>query len=127
MFGDGLDQRVAPGIVRIPDLSFFRKENLPKVGAKNSEGAADLIVEIVSPESRTRDRRDKFYEYATAGVEEYWTVDPERRRAEFYRLVEGAYEAVAPDPAGRAHSSVLPGFFIRVDWLESADSGRSVA
>lgn len=117
VYGDGLTQRLEQGVVRVPDLSYFRPENVRRVGATYSEGAADLIVEIVSPESRVRDRRDKFFEYAKAGVEEYWIVDPAARRAEFYRLVEGAYEAVEPDGEGRAHSSVLAGFWVRVAWL----------
>ena len=117
VYGDGLAQRLEPGIVRVPDLSYFRPENAHRVGPTYSEGAADLIVEIVFPESRVRDRRDKFFEYAKAGVEEYWIVDPTGPRAEFYRLVEGAYELVEPDEESRAHSSVLPGFSLRVAWL----------
>ncbi len=114
---DGYAQRVAPGVVRIPDVAFFRESSLGRMERTHSEGASDLIVEIVSPESRTRDRRDKFYEYEAAGVEEYWIVDPERRRAEFYRLAEGAYEPVLPDAEGIVRSSVLPGFFVKVEWL----------
>ena len=117
VYGDGLAQRLEPRVVRVPDLSYFRPENARRVGPTYSEGTADLIVEIVSPESRDRDRRDKFYESAKAGVEESWIVDPTGRRAEFYRLVEGTYEAVEPDAEGWAHSSVLPGFFVRVAWL----------
>ena len=117
VFGDGLAQRISPSKARVPDVSFFRKENLGKIGPKNAEGAADLIVEIVSPDSRVRDRRDKFFEYATASVEEYWIVDLERREAEFYRLKDGVYERIAPDGEGRLHSTTLPGFFLRVEWL----------
>ena len=114
---DGYAQRIAPGIVRIPDVAFFRESSLGRMTRTHSEGAADFIVEIVSPESRIRDRRDKLFEYAKAGVEEYWIIDPLGRKAEFYRLVEGAYETVGTDEKGRAHSSVVPGFFVRLSWL----------
>ena len=116
VFGDRLAQRVGPGKARVRDVSFFKKENLRKIGPTNAEGAADLIVEIVSPDSRVRDRRDKFFEYAKAGVEEYWIVDPERRTADFYRLDDGVYDRVEPDNEGRVHSSAMPGFFLRVGW-----------
>ncbi|MEJ7756097.1 MAG: Uma2 family endonuclease [Nocardioidaceae bacterium] len=50
------------------------------------DGAADLAIEIISPESIGRDRGEKFVEYEAAGIREYWLIDPERRQAEFYRL-----------------------------------------
>ncbi len=39
-------------------------------------GAPDLIVEIVSPSSATRDLKDKFALYEAEGVLEYWIVYP---------------------------------------------------
>jgi Uma2 family endonuclease len=38
-----------------------------------------LIVEILSPSTRRRDREQKRELYADAGVAEYWLVDPETR------------------------------------------------
>lgn len=114
---DGFAERLDANTVRVPDVAFFRKDNLGKIKPTHSEGGADLVIEIVSPDSRNRDRGEKFYDYERAGVEEYWIVDPERRRAEFYRLREGAYEPVLPDTEGRLYSSTLPGFFLRVEWL----------
>ena len=114
---DGFAERLDEATIRVPDVAFFKRDNLGKIKATHSEGGADLVVEIVSPDSRNRDRGQKFFEYERAGVEEYWIVDPERRRAEFYRLREGAYEPVLPDAEGKLHSSTLPGFFIRVEWL----------
>ncbi len=114
---DGFAQRLEPELVRVPDVSFFKKANLDKIKATHSEGGADLVVEIVSPESRNRDRGEKFYDYERAGVEEYWIVDPGRRSAEFYRLDDGVYQPVLPDDEGKVYSSALPGFFVRVRWL----------
>ncbi len=39
-------------------------------------GMADLVIEVVSDDSVARDRADKFYEYQTAGIQEYWIIDP---------------------------------------------------
>ena len=114
---DQFAERLDPVTVRVPDVAFFKKSNLGKIKPTYSEGGADLVVEIVSPDSRNRDRGEKYYEYEAAGIEEYWIVDSERKRAEFYRLREGAYEPVLPDAEGKVHSSTLPGFFLRVEWL----------
>ncbi|WP_033343870.1 Uma2 family endonuclease [Catenuloplanes japonicus] len=35
-----------------------------------------LVAEVISPESRTRDRRDKAVLFARAGVPYYWVIDP---------------------------------------------------
>ncbi len=43
----------------------------------------DLVIEIISPQSRGRDRGDKFYEYEKDGVKEAWVIDYPRKQAEF--------------------------------------------
>lgn len=117
VLGETYFEQLEPDLIRSPDLAFFRTSSLSRITPNYSEGGADLVVEIVSPTSRGRDRFDKRHDYERAGIEEYWVVDPERREAEFYRLRDGAYEAVHPDGEGRLFSSVVPGFFVRVEWL----------
>jgi Uma2 family endonuclease len=50
------------------------------------DGAADIVIEIVSLESAQRDYGEKFHEYEQAGVREYWIIDPLKSEARFYRL-----------------------------------------
>ncbi|MBC8143737.1 MAG: Uma2 family endonuclease, partial [Armatimonadetes bacterium] len=69
---------------RCPDILFVKTENLTRVTREYLDGAADLVIEIVSEESRSRDRGAKFNEYEAGGVGEYWILDPARNRAEFY-------------------------------------------
>jgi len=102
---------------REPDLLFVAQEHLDRLRKTYLEGPADLVVEIVSPESVGRDRGEKFYEYEAAGVREYWLIDPEREQAEFYRLKGKRYRLVEPDAEGHYHSTVLEGFWLQVDWL----------
>ena len=116
VFPDGLALRLG-GSARIPDVAFFRHEHLGRVKEAYADGPADLVVEVVSPESGARDRGEKFDEYEAAGVEEYWIVDPQRRNAAFYRLEDGVYRPAQPDAEGRIFSSALPGFWLRVAWL----------
>lgn len=82
------------------------------------DGAADLVVEIVSPESIGRDRGEKFVEYEAAGIREYWLIDPQREQAEFYRLGDDSrYHLVSTDSDGIFHSEIIRGFWLRVEWL----------
>jgi Uma2 family endonuclease len=110
----------AEGSVREPDILFVAREHRQRVTEQRLEGPADLIVEIISPESTARDRSDKFYEYQQAGVREYWVVDPRPglERADFWVLDNaGKYRPVPPDSEGIYHSTVLPGFWLNTQWL----------
>ncbi|RMF84473.1 MAG: Uma2 family endonuclease, partial [Nitrospinota bacterium] len=49
---------------------------------------------------------------------EYWLLDPELRRADFYILGEdGRYQRSIPDRKKVYRSRVLTPFWLRVDWL----------
>lgn len=103
---------------REPDVSFIAKERLGNLKNVYLDGPADLIIEVISPESRTRDRRDKYFEYQQAGVREYWLLDPIRKTADFYGLNEaGAYEAIPFDESGIFRSVVLSGLWMKVEWF----------
>lgn len=56
------------------------------------ETAPQLVVEIVSPESRQRDYRYKRSEYAANEIAEYWIVDPEQKQVMLLTFNEGLYE-----------------------------------
>jgi len=101
-----------------PDLLFVAQDHLDRLRETYLDGPADLVVEIVSPESRERDRGTKFYEYEQAGIPEYWLIDPQREQAEFYQLdAQGRYHLNLPDAEGIYRSRVVPGFWLRVAWL----------
>jgi Uma2 family endonuclease len=105
---------------REPDLLFVSIDRLGRLDDQRLNGPADLAVEIVSETSVTRDRREKFIEYASAGVREYWLFDAREGHRSFnpYRLTAGGtYEAIALDDRGRFHSTVLPGFWLDPTWL----------
>jgi Uma2 family endonuclease len=55
-------------------------------------GAPDLIVEIVSPTSVTRDVKDKFALYEAEGVREYWIVYPGEDTISIFVLENGKYQ-----------------------------------
>jgi Uma2 family endonuclease len=113
--------KLAPdGPGREPDVLFVTRENASRVTEDGVQGPADLVVEIVSDDSVTRDRVEKLEEYEQYGVREYWIIDPRARRprADFYQLDErGQFQPVPIGADGRYHSKVLPGFWLKVDWL----------
>jgi Uma2 family endonuclease len=103
---------------REPDILFIANEHLDCLKKTFLDGPADLVVEIISPESRARDRGEKFYEYEQGGVREYWLIDPVRKQAEFYQLDSDAiYRLASADADGVYRSRVIEGLWIKVSWL----------
>lgn len=105
---------------REPDLMFITKVHLDRLTEARVAGPPDLIIEIVSTDSVHRDRVDKFDEYEAGGVLEYWIIDnrPRQQRAWFYQLDEhGRYQSVPVDDENIYHSALLPGFWLRLEWL----------
>jgi Uma2 family endonuclease len=104
--------------IRMPDLMFIAREHLERLRETYVDGPADIVIEIVSPESGPRARGEKYYEYEAAGVREYWLIDPERQHAEFYRLnKQHRYDLISPDDQGIYRSHVILGFWLKVGWL----------
>lgn len=65
-----------------PDISVICDKN--KLTDKGCMGAPDWVIEIVSPGSRKMDYLTKLFKYRTAGVREYWLVDPDKNRILVY-------------------------------------------
>jgi Uma2 family endonuclease len=74
-----------------------------KINERRANGAPDLVIEI-SSESGTRDYREKLDIYKSAGVREYWIVDPECQRTLVYLFGEQVnvcfYNFDKPVPVG---------------------------
>ena len=80
------------------------------------QGAPDLIVEILSPSSSTRDWRIKRELYASHGVREYWIVDPTNRIVSVLLLQDGVLEIEQTHTEDdTATSTVLDGFSVSLD------------
>ena len=69
-----------------PDVSVICDPN--KLDDKGCNGAPDWIIEIVSPSSQRMDYLTKLFKYRTAGVREYWIVNPMTEIVQTY-LFEG--------------------------------------
>lgn len=103
---------------RSPDVMFLAAENFDRRRRNHLAGPADLVMEVVGPHSRHRDRVAKFAEYQAGGVREYWLLEPEQERADFFRLDgHGVYQPVEPDADGVIRGEAMAGLWLRVEWL----------
>lgn len=73
-----------------PDISVICDPN--KLNDKGCNGAPDWIIEIVSPASKRMDYYNKLFKYRTAGVKEYWIVDPDKSRIIVYNFEQSTME-----------------------------------
>lgn len=62
----------------VPDLTFLSKQHFAQIeNGKRILGAPDLVVEVLSSSTASRDQTVKLKTYQQAGVPWYWIVDPE--------------------------------------------------
>lgn len=103
---------------REPDLLFIAKDRLHLLRRAHFDGASDLAVEIISPDSIQRDKVTKLKEYEEGGVKEYWIIDLDKSEALFYQLdANGKYQIIPLDSEGKYYSKEIPSFWLQVAWL----------
>ncbi len=93
-----------------PDISIIC--DISKLDEKGCHGAPDWVIEIVSPASRKMDYYKKLFKYRTAGVREYWVVDPDRNQSTVYNFEQDNMEEYSFEedvPVG-----IYEGFSIRI-------------
>jgi Uma2 family endonuclease len=118
--GAPIDMVLSPRRVVQPDVLYIARANLGII--RNAiRGAADLVVEIISPGTRQRDQVEKKDLYEQYAIKEYCIVDPEAQTLEVFCLgkrqqykLSGRYR-----PGQSAASELLPGFRVDVRSLFS--------
>ncbi len=83
-----------------------------KLDDRGCHGAPDWIIEIVSPGNKPMDYFTKLFKYRSAGVREYWIVDPTREVVSAYSFEKETMEQYSfgeEVPVG-----IYEGFSIRV-------------
>ena len=99
-----------------PDIMFISGERKDIILDERIDGPCDLIVEIVSPKYRRKDRIEKLEVYRNAGVLHYWIVDPEEDFLEAYKLIEKHYALiVSGDKEGEFTHPDFPGLEIDLE------------
>ena len=102
---------------RLPDILFVEESRRGLIRPTYLDGPPNLAIEVISPDSVTRDRRDKHAEYQAAGVREYWVIDPVGQQVDVFSLGDDGKFARVSEIDGVIRSTVLPGFPVRTAWL----------
>ncbi|HLE30666.1 MAG TPA: Uma2 family endonuclease [Anaerolineales bacterium] len=109
----GIYVRRNPDTVRAADVLFISNERLAKA---NPDGfldvAPELVVEIVSPDDRWTEIRQKIREYFSAGVNVVLVIDPSERTVTIYRSLTHLRELTVNDIL--TLEDILPGFSVPV-------------
>ncbi len=102
-----------------PDLIYLSNERRQQLTLKNLQGAPDLVVEILSPSTRSRDERLKRVVYQRTGAREYWIIDPDQNVVDVYRWdTADAAESPLRFNAGETLTTpLLPGFQLLLEKL----------
>lgn len=108
-------QNVKNNVVQ-PDVTVICNPAI--ITEKGCDGVPDLVVEIVSKSSVTRDLHEKYKLYELAGIREYWVVHPHDKTLIIFILEEGRYKPAKPLTKGDvAASTILPGLAVDLDEL----------
>jgi Uma2 family endonuclease len=101
-----------------PDIIIVLNERLGILTEQGAEGAPDLVVEILSPQTRRLDLLNKKQEYARAGVKELWIIDPEPRAIMIHQFASDGVENVRKvDEEDTLSTDLLPGFNLAVETI----------
>jgi len=88
-FDDGVDLFLSEKDHFIPDVMIVCDPD--KIKPDGVHGAPDLVVEVLSPSTAKNDKGYKKDAYASAGVKEYWIVDPANKFIEQYFPQDGQF------------------------------------
>jgi Uma2 family endonuclease len=127
VFGSSQGFELPSGDTVEPDVAFvsaarWTRAPKPRPG-KFLRVVPDLIVEILSPGTASRDRGEKKGIYESNGVREYWLVDPRAERVKRFALGDdGRFGRGAALEAGEELvSEVLPGLRVAVAEIARPD------
>jgi len=111
-----IDVVLADHTVLVPDLVFVAKARASIIEHRGIFGPPDLVVEVLSKGTKSRDIGLKLRAYGAHGVREYWVLDPERRRISIFTLQGQELVKAAEHDSGDVVSPVaLRGFSAPLD------------
>jgi Uma2 family endonuclease len=98
-----------PDTVRVPDVGFILAARVPCGDPSTMvDMAADIAVEVVSPNDRPREVAAKAVEWLEGGAQAVWVVWPEERRLQVWRSPSETETLGADDTL--TCDDLLPGF-----------------
>ena len=103
--------RIAPGLIRIPDVSFIEWDRFPNRQVQADpipDLVPDLAIEVLSPSNTEREMEGKLDDYFRTGTRLVWFVDPRNRTVQVFSARDHSYLLTHTDTLDGA--PVLPGF-----------------
>jgi len=109
------------GNVRMPDVAFFRREDLPDRQLPTEPAprlAPARAVEVLSASNTDQEMRDKVSEYFQSGTRLVWILDPDLQTVRLYDApaAPDRFRQLTRDEVLDA-GGLLPGFQVRVGEL----------
>lgn len=114
VLGSHVVMRLNPNDIPEPDLLVLTPNSKAKLQETYVDGPADLVVEILSPSTRQIDLETKIPLYLREGVRELWIIDPAARTLTVFFPGK---DATVYEKDDQVVSRVIPGFWIKVNWL----------
>lgn len=108
------------GDVVQPDITFLSYGRLKAAEPEYGEwlrAVPELVAEVLSPVTASRDRGEKKGIYERNGVREYWLVDPRANTLTAFTLKDGRYGPAAPLNEGDRYRSPVLGLELEVKTL----------
>lgn len=116
LFFAPLDVTLTTFNVLQPDILFVSGEHRDIMLEERIDGPCDLVVEVMSPANRRKDRLQKMEIYRKAEIPHYWLADPEENTLEAFELREGSYAlAAAGGPGDKFTHPGFPGLELDLD------------
>lgn len=104
-----------------PDLLLITADQAAVLTQKNVQGAPALVIEVLSPSTRSRDLLIKRRLFDRSGVREYWIVDPDLNQLQVYRRIVGGGLTLAAqlemNTDATLSTPILPDFQLPLDPL----------
>jgi len=122
VIGEGGTLRLAPGLIRIPDVSFLSWSHSPNrllPAEQMPDLTPDLAVEVLSPSNPRAEMARKRREYFAGGCQMVWEVDPVAVTVMVYTAPDQS--TVLTEDDSLDGGAVLPGFSLSIrQWFARA-------
>jgi Uma2 family endonuclease len=122
VYGADATLRIRPGLVRLPDVSFYSWRHFPNRELHDTALlplTPDLAVEVLSEGNTPQEMERKLREYFGSGCRLVWYADPKARSVRVYTVPETSVLLGEDDTLDGGE--VVPGFRLRVgEWFGRA-------
>jgi len=106
------------GDILRPDISFLFKEHKDII-IGHIHGVPDLICEVLSQKTATRDFGEKAERYLKNGVKEYYILDPRDKSMQIWLNRKTKWEKIICQKGDMLKSQILQGFHISAEEIFS--------